>query len=238
MSETQTLAKTSTIPKPILKSRCYLTFDDGPNTNTGAILDALVSAQVKATFYLTGKNLQGNSSLQFRFIKRMIDEGHDLGNHGYDHDPMRRREYKSSKPADVQKDFEDNETLLRKLFAKEGQKFPGFTSARLPGDGRFQVKYVEMIQSKVKLAHVSWDMEFSYNDRFGHLEAKDWQGVKGVASSHSGFPKAENIILLHDSHWAGKIDLFIKMINKLKTKCNLTSLGQLPKGHRQIKYLP
>ena len=41
--------------KPNIKSCCYLTFDDGPNANTGSILDALASENVKATFYLTEK---------------------------------------------------------------------------------------------------------------------------------------------------------------------------------------
>ena len=166
----------------------------------------------------------------------MIDEGHDLGNHGYDHDPMRRREYQKSTPTDIKKDFDDNVRILGDLFKKKGAVFPGFTSARLPGDGRFLKNYVDMIRTQEKLPHIGWNFEFSYNGRFCHLNNKDWQGVKGVACSNPGFPKAEDIILMHDSHWNGKIDLFIALIKKLKTKCNLTSMNPLPKGNNQIKY--
>lgn len=58
-----------------------LTFDDGPAEHTSAILDILKKEQVKATFFLIGKNIQGREEL----VQRMFQEGHRIGNHSFDH---------------------------------------------------------------------------------------------------------------------------------------------------------
>ncbi|MGA7677404.1 MAG: polysaccharide deacetylase family protein [Dehalococcoidia bacterium] len=59
-----------------------LTFDDGPNEPyTSEILDILDSYKVKATFFVIGKNVE----LYPETAKRMIAEGHVLGNHSYSH---------------------------------------------------------------------------------------------------------------------------------------------------------
>ena len=59
----------------------YLTFDDGPSSNTDAILDTLAQYNVKATFFLVA-NEDGASKDK---IKRMFNEGHSIGIHSYSH---------------------------------------------------------------------------------------------------------------------------------------------------------
>ena len=60
----------------------YLTFDCGyENGNTDAILTALKNHDVKATFFVTGHFLETEAEL----AKRMIEEGHTVGNHSYNH---------------------------------------------------------------------------------------------------------------------------------------------------------
>ena len=59
----------------------YLTFDDGPSTNTDAILDILAEYDVKATFFVCGKP----ESRYTDSYKRIVDEGHTLGMHSYSH---------------------------------------------------------------------------------------------------------------------------------------------------------
>ena len=59
----------------------YLTFDDGPSTNTDAILDILAEYDVKATFFVCGKP----GSRYAECYKRIVDEGHTLGMHSYSH---------------------------------------------------------------------------------------------------------------------------------------------------------
>jgi peptidoglycan/xylan/chitin deacetylase (PgdA/CDA1 family) len=59
-----------------------LTFDDGPSKEyTPAILEILKSRDVKASFFVTGKMVERYPDI----VKRMADEGHDIGNHTYDH---------------------------------------------------------------------------------------------------------------------------------------------------------
>ncbi|MDR3766611.1 MAG: polysaccharide deacetylase family protein [Butyricicoccus sp.] len=60
----------------------YLTFDDGPSSNTEEILDALAERDQKATFFVVGKNIEGREDT----LKRIVDEGHTLGIHGYSHE--------------------------------------------------------------------------------------------------------------------------------------------------------
>ncbi|MGE7874486.1 polysaccharide deacetylase family protein [Bacillus paramycoides] len=62
----------------------YLTFDDGPSTLTGQFLDVLKEQEVKATFFMIGKNLQ-NAGFQEN-VKRTIKEGHYIGGHSMTHD--------------------------------------------------------------------------------------------------------------------------------------------------------
>lgn len=58
-----------------------LTFDDGPAAHTEAVLDILKREKVKATFFLIGKNIDTREIL----LKRMLDEGHSIGNHSFNH---------------------------------------------------------------------------------------------------------------------------------------------------------
>jgi peptidoglycan-N-acetylglucosamine deacetylase len=65
-----------------------LTFDDGPNPSaTPLILDALRREQVRATFFVLGRHADRWPHL----VRRMADEGHQLGNHGYWHRKLHRR---------------------------------------------------------------------------------------------------------------------------------------------------
>ncbi|MCW3072371.1 MAG: polysaccharide deacetylase [Bacteroidetes bacterium] len=59
-----------------------LTFDDGPDSlYTLQILDILKEKNVKATFFLTGKHIR-----QYPLVaKRIVNEGHSVGNHTYSH---------------------------------------------------------------------------------------------------------------------------------------------------------
>jgi peptidoglycan-N-acetylglucosamine deacetylase len=59
-----------------------LTFDDGPDPEwTPRILDILKQERVKATFFIIGQNGQADPAL----VQRIVDEGHDIGNHSFTH---------------------------------------------------------------------------------------------------------------------------------------------------------
>jgi peptidoglycan/xylan/chitin deacetylase (PgdA/CDA1 family) len=63
------------------KKTCYLTFDDGPSSNTDKILKVLDEYHIKATFFVTG-----TSPKDFHYIKEAYEKGHTIGLHTYSHD--------------------------------------------------------------------------------------------------------------------------------------------------------
>ncbi len=68
-------------PNPLIA----ITFDDGPTAEyTPGVLDALRDAGVKATFFCLGKHVHAHPELALR----IVDEGHELASHGYDHSIM------------------------------------------------------------------------------------------------------------------------------------------------------
>lgn len=59
-----------------------LSFDDGIHPiNTVKVLDILKEHQIRAMFFIIGKNIAGNETI----LQRMIQEGHTIGNHSYHH---------------------------------------------------------------------------------------------------------------------------------------------------------
>lgn len=67
---------------PTKEKEVFLTFDDGPSDPiTGAVLDLLKSFNAKGTFFCVGKNVSHNPSL----FKRIMEEGHVVGNHTQNH---------------------------------------------------------------------------------------------------------------------------------------------------------
>ena len=62
--------------------KVYLTFDDGPIPEaTPEILDILAREDVKATFFMVGDNVRKYPEI----ARRVIDEGHAVGNHTFHH---------------------------------------------------------------------------------------------------------------------------------------------------------
>jgi len=76
------ILKKSFLMKVSQSKSVFLTFDDGPHPQaTPKILQILKEANVKATFFLSGKNMVECSQL----IKTITEQGHDIGNHSYNH---------------------------------------------------------------------------------------------------------------------------------------------------------
>lgn len=63
-----------------IEKRVYLTFDDGPSIYTGQILDILAANDIKATFFVIGRDEQ-----YYNYYKRIVDEGHTIGMHSFSH---------------------------------------------------------------------------------------------------------------------------------------------------------
>ncbi len=64
------------------EKKIAITFDDGPNAAcTPTLLQGLKDRNVKATFFVTGKNVEKNPQI----VQQMYGEGHLIGNHTYSH---------------------------------------------------------------------------------------------------------------------------------------------------------
>ena len=72
------------------KKEIALTFDDGPSDETKEVLKLLKKYDAKATFFIWGQRIEGREST----IDRIIKEGHEIGNHSYEH---KRLAFKSQK---------------------------------------------------------------------------------------------------------------------------------------------
>ena len=88
-----------------------LTFDDGPRRDTTSVLlDGLLERGVPATFFVIGRQIPGNEDL----LCRMKEEGHQIGNHTYDHTRLLTAE-----PDQVVEEIHKTEVLLTELLGED-----------------------------------------------------------------------------------------------------------------------
>ena len=157
----------------------YLTFDAGyENGNTAKILDALKKHQVPATFFVVGNYLETSPEL----VKRMVDEGHFIGNHTYHHPDMSKI---SSKDA-FQKELTDLES-----------KYTEITGLTMP-------KYYRPPQGKYSEQNLQMAKDLGYTTFFWSLAYVDWYQDK-QPSKQEAFDKLLGrihpgaVILLHST---------------------------------------
>ena len=136
--------------------KVYLTFDDGPSVNTEELLDILAEYDVKATFFVTGKDKEKYADT----YRRIVEEGHTLGMHSYSH------EYSTiyASLESFQKDIE----LLRDFLYNETGVVSNFY--RFPGGSSNQVSKTDIHEM------------IDYLDAMG-ISYFDWNVSSGDASS-------------------------------------------------------
>jgi peptidoglycan/xylan/chitin deacetylase (PgdA/CDA1 family) len=64
----------------------FLTFDDGTSYHTLQILDILKENNIKATFFVVGTQIENGGSASKEAIRRIVEEGHVLAIHAYEHE--------------------------------------------------------------------------------------------------------------------------------------------------------
>ena len=142
----------------------YLTFDCGyENGNTEPILDALKKHDVKANFFVVGNFLETSPEI----VKRMIAEGHTVGNHTYHHLDMSSI---SSMDA-FKKETQDVENLFEQITGTPITKF------YRPPQGKYNIENLKMAQELGyhtffwSLAYVDWyqDKQPTKDEAFGKL---------------------------------------------------------------------
>lgn len=157
----------------------YLTFDAGfENGNTPAILDALKKHNAPATFFVVGPYISSNPEL----VKRMVAEGHTVGNHTYHHPDMSQISTKEA----FQKELSDVEAEYKNV------------------TGQDMTKYYRPPQGKYSEANLQMAKDMGYKTFFWSLAYVDWYENKQPAKEEAfkkllGRIHPGAIVLLHST---------------------------------------
>lgn len=131
------------------KKVIYLTFDCGyENGNTPAILDALKKHSVPATFFVVGNFLETSPDL----VKRMISEGHTVGNHTFHHPDMSSISDRDA----FSKELNDLAELFKEI------------------TGQTMINYYRPPQGKYSTENLQMAKDLGYKTFFWSLAYVDW----------------------------------------------------------------
>lgn len=157
----------------------YLTFDSGyENGSTAIILDTLKKHEIPAAFFLVGNYIEKNADL----VRRMVDEGHIVGNHTMHHHDMSKLADKAA----FTKELQDLEVLFKETTGKDLPKY------YRPPQGIYSQENLQMAQ------------ELGYKTVFWSLAYVDWnndaQPTREQAFSKL-LPRIHNgaVVLLHST---------------------------------------
>lgn len=175
---------------PLNEKVIALTFDDGPNPKyTPKILNILAHYQVKATFFVLGKNVKQYPNI----VLSIAAEGHDIGNHSYSHPYMGRMG-----PSAIEEELDKVEDEIKHLGLSKPFLF------RPPHGSKSII--LEWCLRKRGYRLITWD-----------LSPKDWKLIKTdiLLSRLLTFVQPGSIILLHDGPNAVRIlSDFIEIMRK------------------------
>lgn len=157
----------------------YLTFDCGyENGNTGAILDALKKHDVSATFFVVGHFMESAPDM----VKRMVEDGHTVGNHTYHHPDMS----KISDQASFAKEMELAASLYKEVTGQE------------------MIPYYRPPQGKYSISNLKMAKELGYSTFFWSLAYVDWN-VDAQPTKEEAMEKLTSrvhpgaVVLLHNT---------------------------------------
>ena len=159
--------------------KLYLTFDAGyENGCTAKILDILKKHNVKAAFFLVGNYIEKNGDL----VRRMVSEGHIVGNHTMHHPDMS----KISNFSAFEKELKDLEKLFEQTTGEKMQKF------YRPPQGIYSQSNLEMAK------------QLGYKTVFWSLAYVDWNNDKQPTAEYAFsklLPRTHNgaVVLLHST---------------------------------------
>lgn len=154
--------------------RIALTFDDGPDDRfTPQVLDTLAAHGVRATFFVLGKKAEAHPEV----LRRIVREGHELGNHSFSH-PL----FTKMTVEQFTGQIEQAETVIRQL---------GGYSPRL-----IRPPYGEIDEEQLQWAHKNGYTVVNWN-----VDSLDWKsiGAQEVSNNVLGHTKAGAIVLQHSA---------------------------------------
>lgn len=166
-----------------------LTFDDGPSPKyTPLLLDGLKERNVRATFFLLGKNVKENQEL----VQRMQAEEHLLGNHTYNHVQLNKIPETTARQEILKTNNE--------IYEATG-KYPEYMRPPYGAWKKNMELYVEMLP-------VFWDIDT--------LDWKS-QNVDAILKAAGEEPEDGSIILMHDEYQTS-VEAALLLIDRLKEK--------------------
>lgn len=119
--------------RPLFPKEVFLTFDDGPSSNTLKILKILDENSIKATFFVVGQNVDKHPDL----VKAEYSDGMSIMNHSYTH------EYSNYKSVEAcMADFDKCEAAIKNVINIEPKRF-----LRFPGGSDNQVSNNQVMAS-------------------------------------------------------------------------------------------
>lgn len=165
--------------------RVYLTFDDGPSSNTSKILDILNENDVKGTFFVVGRLSDTTTPM----YKRIVSEGHAIGMHSYTH---KYSEIYADKDAFVY----DIERIQSLIYEQTGvlsklYRFPGGSSNTV---SRTPISELANELEKRDIKYFDWNV--TSGDASSKYGVSKEAIVKNCTSGALGFEDA--VILMHD----------------------------------------
>ena len=180
----------------------YLTFDDGPSRLTPKYLDILAKHNVKATFFVVGKQIDGNHEL----LKRIAREGHTIGIHTYSH--IYSNIYASVD--DYLRDFSMTYDKIHKVTGQKPQifRFPG-GSINTHNRKIYRPLVAEMLRRGFKF--YDWNVSASDAVR-GATNQSVYNSTVNSVSAHN-----QNIVLMHDTSPV-TLSALDRAISSIKTK--------------------
>ena len=177
------------------KKEIYLSFDQGyENGYTAKILDTLKEKNAKAIFFLTGDYAKRNPDL----VKRMIDEGHVLGNHGAKHKSLPLLSI-----ADAETEIMSNHQYVLDNFGYDMKYFR-------PPCGTYSEKSLAITQ---RCGYKSFLWSFAYADWDPNNQPNEEEAYKRITeAAHDG-----EIMLLHSVSKTNS-DILGRVIDNLQEK--------------------
>ncbi len=165
--------------------KVYLTFDDGPSTNTEKILDILDKYGVKATFFVTGREDQASLDM----YKEIVDRGHTIGMHSYSH---KYEELYSSLKA-FKQDFQRIKNTVEKAAGIECSLY------RFPGGSSNQVSGLDM-KEFIRYLNKEGVTYFDWNAACGDATSTPYTVKQLVANVMEDVEKYRtSVVLMHDA---------------------------------------
>lgn len=167
------------------RKKVYLTFDDGPSTGTEEILTILRQYNVKATFFVVGKE----DEYSMEMYEKIVEEGHTLGMHSYSH--QYSTIYQSVE--DFAKDIERLEKLLKEATGEDVKLF------RFPGGSSNLVSNIGM-QEFIKYLNDEGITYFDWNVSSGDATSKSLEPealVQNVVQDVGIY--RNSVVLMHDA---------------------------------------